>query len=111
MDIKEFFKDLHKGEIEIVNEHFVSWKLGELVLDFSDNDYECICVVYRNVKHKTFHQITHIHVDYSLLPNLLKDIDNPNRKICIHRILFGLIGTSFRIVDISYNKKFRIYSI
>ena len=62
MDIKEFFKDLHKGEIEIVNEYVVSWKLGNLVLDFSDNDYECICVVYRNVKHKTFHQITHIAV-------------------------------------------------
>ena len=111
MELKSYFASIKKGTIEVINKDVISWILGNLVLDFSDNCNEVICTIYRNAKHKSFHELTHIHIDYSELSDLIKDIDNPNRKICIHKIFFGFIGVSFKVVDITHNKKFMIYSI
>lgn len=103
----DYFKVLKKGNIIFMKDDGVRWVLGDLILDFYEGKVEHVCVI-KTAKYKW--ELTHIHIGKDELEMLLKDIDNPNKKVCVHRILFGILGESFDIVDATENKKHRYYS-
>ena len=106
MSFIDHFKTLTKGEIIVLSDR-VRWKLDKLILDFYEDKDEHTCVVRAN-RPKFEWEYTHIHIYKEELDGLLKDIDDPDKKVSVKCSFFG---EKFEIVDISENKKHRHYSI
>ena len=111
MELKPYFENIKKGTVKFNDSGDVTWELGELVLTFYDDRYECTCSIARKTKHKWHQEITHMHLDESDLKEFINDVDSPEKKLCVHKILNGVFGVVTSIVPADENKKFRIYSI
>ena len=106
-NFNDYFKNLKKGKI-IINKDFVRWELGNLVLVFYNGNDDYCCLI-RTSKHE--YELTHIHIEKDKLEGLLHNIDDPCKKISIHKIFFGVFGATFSVVDANDKKKHRYYSI
>ena len=102
----DYFKNLKKGEVIILNDR-VRWKLDKFILDFYEGKVDHMCVIRAN-KPKFEWEYTHVHFFIEDLADLLKDIDNPDKKVSVKCSIFG---EDFEIVDINENKKHSHYSI
>ena len=106
MPFIDHFKNLTKGEIIILNDR-VRWKLDKLILDFYEGKVDHTCIIRAN-KTKFEREYTHIHIEKEELDDLLKNIDDEDKKVSVKCSFFG---DTFKIVDINENKKHRHYSI
>lgn len=100
----DYFANLNKGKI-ITCDDKIRWELDNLILDFYEGTVDHICVVRT---HRHDRELTHIHVERLELEELIKEIDNPNKKVSVYKTLGGEV---FDIVDINENKKNRYYSV
>ena len=100
----DYFGSLNKGKL-IISDDKIRWEHDKMILDFYEGTVDHMCVVKTN-RHER--ELTHIHIKRSELENLLKEIDNPNKKVSIHRTI---VGEAFDIVDVNENKKNRYYSV
>ena len=98
------FSDVTKGQLLFLDQ-CVEWVLGEVKLCIYGDGEEFLVLVKYRLKH--WHEVTHLHLDDTDLPELIKDINSPQNVICIKRDLFGLLGTSFAVIEKGKKKRTR----
>jgi len=106
MDELTLFKDVHKGNVTQADKG-IRWELGEIVLFFYLDKVEDYCSVLLKGK-KREREITHLHLSREDTIDLIKNVDDPSKKIAV---ITGWFLTTFMVVDQSENKKGRHYSI
>lgn len=89
----------------------VEWVLGEVKLCIYGDGEEYLVLVEHRLKH--WHEVTHLHLDDVDLRGLIRAVNSPQNVICIKRDLFGLLGTSFAVIEKKKKKRtkrWRYYS-
>jgi len=106
--IDPLFSNVQKGIVAKTD--FINWNLGNVILRFLDNNYEFMvfCLVKKKIfKKEKYCEITHLHIDKEDIKSFIDKIDDPNNKIEIKNLLFGV---SFQIVDKNKPEKHGYYS-
>jgi len=100
-DILKYAKSaVHKGTVQILDDDAgFLWDLGELKLEFLiDFDETAVCYFIKNTRR----DVDHFHVDNVNVIDLIRQIDDDNKRIMITKTFWGLC---FDVVDKTLPKK------
>ena len=102
---EKLFKNINKGKIIIHDDGNAEWTLGNMILLFDSGPVEItVQVCWKN----RFRTLTHFHANYDEIEEIIKEINNPNKVVCVKSLL-GIFGETFEVIDKTKMKKQNIF--